>query len=41
MQSTAPSVPPVDILIFGGGINGAGIALDAVGRYEAMTGGIA
>ena len=32
MQSPDYSVQPVDILVVGGGINGAGIARDAVGR---------
>ena len=32
MQYIAPSAQPVDILIVGGGINGAGIARDAIGR---------
>ncbi len=32
MQHSEPSAAPVDILVVGGGINGAGIARDAVGR---------
>ena len=32
MQHPEPSAQPVDILVVGGGINGAGIARDAVGR---------
>ena len=32
MQHSEPSAQPVDILVVGGGINGAGIARDAVGR---------
>ncbi len=32
MQSPHPSSQPVDLLIIGGGINGAGIARDAAGR---------
>jgi len=32
MQHPVPSAPPVDLLVVGGGINGAGIARDAVGR---------
>ena len=32
MQHPEPSAPPFDLLVVGGGINGAGIARDAVGR---------
>ena len=32
MQLSQPSPPTVDLLVIGGGINGAGIARDAVGR---------
>ena len=32
MQHSEPTAQPVDILVIGGGINGAGIARDAVGR---------
>ena len=32
MQHPEPSAPPVDLLVVGGGINGVGIARDAVGR---------
>ncbi len=32
MQPSPPSPPTVDLLVIGGGINGAGIARDAVGR---------
>lgn len=32
-----PSVPPVDLLVIGGGINGAGIARDAAGRGFSVT----
>ena len=32
MQPSQPSAPTVDLLVIGGGINGAGIARDAVGR---------
>jgi glycerol-3-phosphate dehydrogenase len=30
--ATPPSAPPIDLLVIGGGINGAGIARDAAGR---------